>query len=123
VRAQRLSPGAVRAFTHVTPEDADRARVVVVPVLTPGVRAMTLGRWILVRRGNEADVTLLAHELVHVQQWREQGAVRFLARYLFEYARNRVRGMRHWPAYEAISFEAEARVVAQFEVQPSSEPS
>jgi hypothetical protein len=112
VRAQRLSPEAVRAFTHVPPADADRARVVVVPLLTPGVRAMTLGRWILVRAGNEADAGLLAHELVHVEQWREQGAVAFLAGYLSEYVRNRLRGMRHWPAYEAISFEADARARA-----------
>jgi hypothetical protein len=114
VRAQRLSPAAVLAFTHVPGQDADRARVVVVPALTPGVRAMTLGRWVLVRRGNEDDAGLLAHELVHVEQWREQGAVAFLARYLFEYMRHRMQGMRHWPAYAAIPFEAEARARSGF---------
>ena len=70
---------------------------------------MTIGRWVLVRRGHELDAGLLGHEVVHVQQWRELGAVRFLTRYLREYARNRLRGMRHWPAYEAISLEVEAR--------------
>ena len=43
---------------------------------------MTLGRWILLRRGHEHDRGLIAHELVHVRQWRELGAVRFLVRYL-----------------------------------------
>jgi hypothetical protein len=109
VRAQRLSPEAVAAFTHVPVVDRERVRVLVVPVLTPGVRAMTLGRWVLLRRGHERDIGLLAHELVHVQQWRETGAVPFLVRYVGEYLRNRARGMRHWAAYAAISFEADAR--------------
>jgi hypothetical protein len=109
VRARRLSPEAVAAYLHVPAVDRERARVVVVPVLTPGVRAITLGRWILVRRGHEHDVGLLGHELVHVQQWRELHALPFLLRYAGEYLRNRGRGMRHWAAYAAISFEAEAR--------------
>ena len=40
-------------------------------VLTPGVAAMTLGRWILVRRGHEPTSGCIAHELVHVEQWRD----------------------------------------------------
>jgi hypothetical protein len=109
VRARRLSPEAVASFTHVPAVDRARVRIVVVPVLTPGVAAMTVGRFVLLRRGHEHDVGLLAHELVHVQQWRERHALPFLARYLGEYVRNRLRGMRHWPAYSAISFEVEAR--------------
>ena len=37
------------------------------------------------------------------------GALPFLFRYFGEYLRSRARGMRHWAAYAAISFEAEAR--------------
>ncbi len=96
-------------FTHVPEMDRERARVIVVPVLTPGVAAMTLGPWILVRRGREQDVGLVAHELVHVQQWRELGVVRFLSRYFGEYLRYRLQGQAHWSAYAAISLEAEAR--------------
>jgi hypothetical protein len=107
--ARRLSPEAQAHFTHVAAPDLERARVVIVPWLTPGVVAMTLDCWVLVRRGHEDDVALLGHELVHVQQWREQGPVRFLVRYFGEYLRLRAQGMRHWPAYAAISFEAEAR--------------
>jgi hypothetical protein len=109
VRARRLTPEAEAAFTHVPMIDRTRARIVVVPRLTPGVSAMTIGRWILVRRGHALDAGLIAHELVHVQQWREQHALPFLVRYVGEYLRHRARGLRHWPAYSAISFEAEAR--------------
>lgn len=99
-------------FTHVSELDLGRARLVTVPVLTPGVAAMTLGRWILVRRGHERDRGLIAHELVHVRQWRELGAIRFLARYLGAYAQGRWRGLGHTAAYEAIPLETEARAVA-----------
>lgn len=109
MRVSRLSPEAAAAFTHVPLVDRERARVVAVRALTPGVSAMTIGRWIIVRRGHELDVGLIAHELVHVQQWRERRALPFLARYLGEYLRHRVGGMRHWAAYSAISFEEEAR--------------
>lgn len=105
----RLSPAARVAFTHVGARDRERARVVVVPRLTPGIVAMTLGRFVLVRRGHERDALLLAHELVHVEQWRVLGPVRFLARYLADYARHRMQGEPHWRAYAAITLEVEAR--------------
>jgi Domain of unknown function (DUF4157) len=109
VRARHLSREAKARFAHVPLVDRERARVVVVRVLTPGVAAMTISRWIFVRRGHELDVGLIAHELVHVQQWREHRALPFLTRYVGEYLRSRAHGMRHWPAYAAISFEVEAR--------------
>jgi hypothetical protein len=49
---------------------------------------------------------------VHVRQWREFGAARFLFRYLGAYARGRWRGLGHQAAYEAIPLEAEARALA-----------
>ena len=106
----RLSPEAQVRFAHVDAVDTARARVVVVPVLTPGVVAMTVGRWILMRRGHETDVGLLAHELVHVEQWRTHGAISFLRTYLADYLHARRTGLGHWPAYRAIPFEAEARL-------------
>lgn len=109
VRVRRLAPEAVAALTHVPEVDRRRARIVVVPWLTPGVAAMTLGAWILVRRGHETNAGLVAHELVHVEQWREWGAVRFLTRYVADYLRLRVAGEPHWRAYAAIPFEQEAR--------------
>lgn len=89
--------------------DVHRARIVVVPFLTPGVAAMTLGRWILTRHGHEHDEALVAHELVHVRQWRELGAMRFVWRYLSAYVQGRRRGLSHWQAYRAIPLEQEAR--------------
>jgi hypothetical protein len=109
---RRLSADERRRFTHVPTRDLDRARLLTVPVLTPGVAGMTLGRWILLRRGHEHDRDLIAHELVHVRQWRELGAARFLARYLGAYARGRWRRLGHKAAYEAIPLEVEARAVA-----------
>ncbi len=48
---------------------------------------------------------LTAHELVHVRQWREQGAVRFLCRYVSEYLRLRLFGLGHDDAYRRIGAE------------------
>jgi hypothetical protein len=108
----RLGPGELTRFDVVPEVDRARARVLVVPWLTPGVAAMTLGRLVLVRRGHERDRALLAHELVHVRQWRELGASRFLFRYLRAYASSRAHGARHWDAYASIPLEVEARMLA-----------
>ncbi len=109
-RLRRLTAEARAGFTHVPPVDVERVRLIVVPVLSPGIVAMTVGRFVFVRRGHEGNVGLLAHELVHVQQWRESGTPRFLYRYLGAYVRGRARGLGHWEAYRAIPFEAEARI-------------
>jgi len=111
--ARRLDASERQLFTHVPARDLQRARLVVVPVLTPGIAGMTLGRWVLVRRGHEHDRGLIAHELVHVRQWRELGALRFLVRYLGAYMRSRWRGLSHQAAYEAIPLEVEARALAR----------
>jgi hypothetical protein len=110
--ARRLDPSESELFTHVPARDRNRARLVVVPVLTPGIAGMTLGRWILIRRGHEHDRDLIAHELVHVRQWRELGSVRFLVRYLGAYAQSRWHGLGHQASYEGIPLEAEARALA-----------
>jgi len=109
---RRLDAPERASFDHIPTADLERARLVRVPVLTPGIAGMTLDRWILLRRGHEHDCDLIAHELVHVRQWRELGVVRFLARYLGAYARGRWHGLGHRAAYEAIPLEAEARVVS-----------
>jgi hypothetical protein len=50
---------------------------------------------------------------VHVRQWRELGAARFLVRYVGAYARGRWHGLGHQAAYEAIPLEAEARLAPE----------
>jgi hypothetical protein len=77
------------------------------PFLHRRTIAITLGRRIYVAAGHATDA-LLRHELVHVRQAGELGVLRFLWRYVAEYVRNRRRGMTHYDAYRAISFEAEA---------------
>lgn len=94
-----------------TPID-ERARIVTVPWLPTGVAGMTLGSLVLVRRDHVGDEALLRHELVHVRQWRELGAPRFLWRYLTAYAAGRRQGLSHDEAYRAIPLEAEAREIA-----------
>lgn len=108
---RRLDPVECAAFDHVPAVDRERTRIVVVPWLTPGVAGVTLGRWVLLRRGHEHDGGLLARELVHVRQWRELGALGFLRRYLGAYARGRRHGLDHRTAYEAIPQEREARAL------------
>ena len=105
----RLTPAARAVLSRVPAVDLERVRIVVVPFLTPGVAAMTLGRVVLVRRGQERNLGLLAHELVHVGQWRELGTARFLHHYLADYLRGRRAGLSHWAAYRAIALEVDAR--------------
>lgn len=76
--------------------------------------AVTLGQRIFVNQDMYPAVAsgenrgLLAHELVHVDQWRREGYVAFLVQYTTEYLRNRIIGLDHRTAYRAISFEAAA---------------
>lgn len=102
----------MRALEGITRADLDRARIVPVPFVTPGSSAITLGRWILIRRDRLHDTALVHHELVHVRQWREQGLAEFLTAYLSGYVRGRLQGLGHWDAYRQIPAEVEARELA-----------
>lgn len=96
------------------PELACRARVAVVPWLPAGAGGMTLRRLILVREDGDrtGGRRLLAHELVHVRQWKEHGTIGFLRRYVGAYLANLFRLRNHRAAYLAIPFEQEARTIA-----------
>lgn len=73
-----------------------------------GAAAITLGSVIIIRERCCGDEALLAHELVHVRQWSELGAVRFVTNYLAAYLAWRLRGYDHWSAYRRIPLECEA---------------
>lgn len=73
----------------------------------PGSAGITLGRLVIVRNGR-APARLLRHELVHVEQYRRMGTMRFLLSYVFDYLRWRGRGYPHRGAYRRISHEVEA---------------
>jgi hypothetical protein len=108
---ERLVPGI----------DLDAIRLGVLPDAVtramPTLGAITLGPRILVRPGVfEEDravlLDLLAHEVVHVAQWRRLGPAWFLVRYLTDYLRLRATGSGHTDAYLRIPAEEEAREVA-----------
>lgn len=104
-----LTSDEIEVFDHVPRELSQAVRLVEVPFLAPATDAMTLGRTVLVRRGHTGSRHLMAHELVHVQQWDRLGAASFLAQYLGAYVSNLVRLRRHRAAYLAIPLEVEAR--------------
>ena len=81
------------------------------------VVAMTVGKRIYLAPGlADGDPArlgrLLVHELVHVRQWADAGAFRFLRRYAVDYLTGRVRGRSHTESYHGIRYEVEARRIA-----------
>lgn len=58
-------------------------------------------------------IELLAEELYHAKQQLERGAAKFYCAYLWEYFQHRRRGSSQFAAYNAISFEQEAKVFAR----------
>jgi hypothetical protein len=111
--ARSLSTVEVARYDHLPPAVLRRARLHRVPWLASGAHGMTVGRHVLLVRGHEGSPPLLAHELVHVRQYADRGTIRFLARYLADYARNLVRLRNHRQAYLAIPAEVEARREAE----------
>jgi hypothetical protein len=111
---RRLNAAELDAYDLVPRAIAARARVQRVPLLPRGAHGMTLGRFVFVLRDDCRDGTsqLLAHELVHVRQYREQGYLSFSIRYLWHYGSGVVRLRSHRRAYRAIPAEAEAYAAA-----------
>lgn len=72
-----------------------------------GSDGITIGSLVIVRRGATSPY-LLAHEAVHVEQWKRYGRVGFVARYVGSYLRWRLRGKSHRAAYLRIPQEIEA---------------
>lgn len=87
----------------------NQVRVVEVPFTSPGSDAVTTGRIIFVQSDKADSADLLAHELVHVCQWEEQG-ISFLWNYVKEYGENVVELQDLDAAYVELSFEEEARL-------------
>ena len=74
----------------------------------PGAAAWTLGSLVIVRARHADSTHLIAHELEHVRQWREQGMIGFLRAYLGGYLLWRLRGYPHQAAYRRIPAEISA---------------
>jgi hypothetical protein len=109
-RVRRLSADEVAAYDLVPPDIARRAVLVRVPVLPPRADGLTSGRFVFLRTDEPADGTsrLIAHELIHVRQFRELGRLGFALRYFSAYFRNLARFRRHRRAYFEIPQEVEA---------------
>lgn len=67
-----------------------------------GYGGITLDRWIFIRHDVRVTVPWLAHELMHVLQWRRYGVLGFLWRYGWTFFRD---GLR----YKNIDLEEAAR--------------
>lgn len=98
---------AALVFADWRTRNADEVRVVEVPFTLPGSSAVTAGRIVFIHHDRAEDSDLLAHELVHVCQWDEQG-FEFLWNYSTEYIENVVELRDLDAAYVEISFEQEA---------------
>jgi hypothetical protein len=51
---------------------------------------------------------IITHEMVHLQQIKNDGVVKFYSKYLWEYFLGRKQGLTHDQAYRNISYEKEA---------------
>ena len=87
----------------------DEVYIVEVPFVVPGSDAVTAGRIVFIHRDRADDADLLAHELVHVCQWEEQG-LQFLWDYSTEYLENALEHGDLRDAYLEVSFERDARL-------------
>ena len=107
---RRLTTAELDAYDVLPRALATRVRVQRMPLLAPGTNGMTVGRMVFLRNDGLYDGSrkIIAHELVHVRQYYELGLVRFLARYLVDYARALGKHRRHRAAYYAIPFEEQA---------------
>lgn len=94
---------------------AKRTRVYEIPALPGSYAGITLGRHVFLATDVADDGTslLLAHELVHVRQWHEQGVIGFGRRYVGSFLRT-IPTTRSWSAsYQGIPAEQEARAEAE----------
>ena len=107
-----LTDAEVDAYHDVVETSlARRVRVYQIPLIPGGYAGITFGRRVLLARSvrPEGDSSLLAHELVHVQQFANQGTIRFLARYLGSFAWLLIRHRDWGTAYQRIPAEIDAR--------------
>lgn len=109
--ARRLEGPELAAYDHVSLSVSARTRVHKVRWLPDRAGGLTLGRHILLVDDGDTIGTskLLAHELVHVEQYHQRGVARFLTHYLKQYRSGRHKLRDHHRAYLAIDLEVEAR--------------
>ncbi|MEZ5343748.1 MAG: DUF4157 domain-containing protein [Acidimicrobiales bacterium] len=102
---RRLTTNECEFYGHLPKELQGRVKITTVPAIPGGYAGITLGsRVFLAHAVDPASFSeLVAHELVHVQQWKDLGAFRFLWIYGRDFVHGLVR-LRNWnAAYRAIS--------------------
>ncbi len=77
-------------------------------IAAPGAAATTIGRTVFVAAGVELTERLRRHEYEHVRQFHDLGRARFLADYVAQYLRWRLRRHGHHGAYLRIDHEVRA---------------
>ncbi|MCP5028959.1 MAG: DUF4157 domain-containing protein [Actinomycetia bacterium] len=112
---RQLTPLEIERYDLVPLEIRRRARIVKVPRLFGGFDGLTSGRVVFLVEDDDRDGgrPLMAHELVHVEQFRRQGRLVFGATYFSGYFRGLARHRSHRKAYLDIRQEREARQRAQ----------
>lgn len=113
-RFRSLTSHEQQTYDVVDKRLAARVRIVDIPFIPGGYSGMTLGRFICLAdpQPTTGTSTLLAHELVHVQQWHDQGAPTFLWTYLTSFVSG-LKTHKAWrKAYSQIPQEIEARQAA-----------
>jgi len=111
--SRRLNAAELASYTHIRPDVAARARIKTLRWMPGSFQGITLGRYIYLTTPelDDGSSRLLAHELVHVQQYADIGVLGFYLRYLTYFARA-LRVERRWmPAYRVIPAEVEARAL------------
>ncbi|MFQ5381366.1 MAG: DUF4157 domain-containing protein [Dehalococcoidia bacterium] len=124
--SRRLPEDVMDLLSKYLPgEDLARMRVILerplslIPRLL-GAGATTFGRYVVFASGTYSPETarglgLIAHEAMHVGQFRETGTLRFFLRYARFRISTRSRGMRH--PLEAPCIELQRRVVRELREQ------
>lgn len=107
---RRLNSKEISSYRHVPEHTLESVRIIE-GIAVPGFAGITLGNFIFLKNkvSTKGDSQLLAHELVHVRQWRELGSIGFLTKYLASFFHH-IKQSRSWmTAYRAIELEVEAR--------------
>lgn len=111
---RRLSDAEVERYDLIPASVSRRVVLMRVPLLPGGYSGLTLSNLVLLARsvGPNDSSSLLAHELVHVRQYHEQGLLRFAWNYGQAFLGG-LRTHREWnKAYRDIPAEQEARHLA-----------
>ncbi|MFW2383641.1 MAG: eCIS core domain-containing protein, partial [Acidimicrobiales bacterium] len=112
---RRLTGSERVAFDHVRPSTIDKTTIRSLPWLPGMFKGVTLGSNVFLTTDEPSDgtSTLIAHELVHVEQYDDHGSVRFLVTYLRDFLKGLVAHRSWMVAYRGITAEVEARQVTQ----------